>query len=94
MLDKPKARDKEKKRSWEGRYSMESTRRIHWVDEENLQDGVPHKVVVKDSSPMIFARPKSASLTERSLSARRMFSGLMSRWTMFRSCWILVSNMS
>ena len=50
-----------------------------------------YNVVVKDSSPMILARPKSASLTERFLSARRMFSGLMSRWTMFRSCFRYVS---
>lgn len=47
---------------------------------------MPHSVVVKDSSPMILARPKSASLIERSLSARRMFSGLMSLCTMLRSC--------
>ena len=46
-----------------------------------------YRVVVKDSSPMILARPKSASFTERFLSARRIFSGLMSRWTMLRSCY-------
>ena len=38
-----------------------------------------YKVVVKDSSPIIFARPKSASLTDKFLSARRIFSGLISR---------------
>ena len=53
---------------------------------EHLQLGVPHKVVVKDSSPMILARPKSASFTERFLSASKMFYGLMSRWTIFLSC--------
>lgn len=41
---------------------------------------------MKDSSPMILANPKSASLTDKFLSASRMFSGLMSRWTMLRSC--------
>lgn len=57
----------------------------------DIHDGVPHRVVVKDSSPITFARPKSASFTERSLSARSMFSGLMSRWTMFLSCWQSIS---
>jgi hypothetical protein len=36
---------------------------------------------------MILASPKSASLTDRFLSVSRMFSGLMSRWTMLRSCY-------
>lgn len=45
-----------------------------------------HNVVVNDSSPMIFARPKSASLIVNSLSTSKMFSGLISRCTMFRSC--------
>ena len=45
-----------------------------------------YNVVVKDSSPMILASPKSASLTSRFLSMRRMFSGLMSRCTILRSC--------
>lgn len=44
-----------------------------------VQDGVPHNVVVNDSSPIIFASPKSASLIDRSLSVSSMFSGLMSR---------------
>ena len=52
----------------------------------NLQLGVPHSVVVNDSSPMILARPKSASLIERFLSASRIFSGLISLCTMLRSC--------
>lgn len=51
----------------------------------HLQLGVPHKVVVNDSSPMIFARPKSANLIDRFLSVSKMFSGLMSRCTMFLS---------
>lgn len=52
----------------------------------DLQDGVPHKVVVKDSSPIILARPKSASLTDKFLSVSKIFSGLISRWTILRSC--------
>jgi hypothetical protein len=50
--------------------------------------GVSYKVVVKESSPMIFARPKSANFTVKFLSTRRMFSGLMSRWTIPRSCFL------
>lgn len=42
--------------------------------------------VVNESSPMIFASPKSANLTVRFLSHMSMFSGLRSRWTIFRSC--------
>ena len=38
-----------------------------------------YSVVVKDSSPMILARPKSAIFIDSSLSISRMFSGLMSR---------------
>ena len=34
----------------------------------------------------IFAKPKSAILTDKFLSVKRMFSGLMSRWTILRSC--------
>ena len=47
-----------------------------------------HNVLVKDSSPMIFASPKSAIFTDNSLSASNMFSGLMSRCTIFLSCWL------
>lgn len=46
--------------------------------EHNIQLGVPQREVVKESSPMILARPKSASFTVRSLSIRRIFSGLIS----------------
>ena len=56
------------------------------IKKTNLQLGVPQRVVVNDSSPMILARPKSASLIDRFLSVNRMFSGLMSRCTTFRSC--------
>ncbi len=42
-------------------------------------EGATHRVVVKDSSPMILARPKSASFTDNALSASSIFSGLMSR---------------
>ena len=45
-----------------------------------------YNVVVKDSSPMILASPKSAIFTVNSLSTSRIFSGLISRWTTFRSC--------
>jgi len=57
-----------------------------WQDSRILQLGVPHSVDVKDSSPMILARPKSATLTERFLSASRIFSGLISLCTILRSC--------
>lgn len=50
-------------------------------------------MVVKDSSPMILARPKSASFTDSSLSASKMFSGLMSLCTMLRSCCAKISVM-
>lgn len=49
---------------------------------------ITHNVLVKDSSPMIFASPKSAIFTDNSLSASNIFSGLISRCTIFRSCWI------
>jgi hypothetical protein len=53
----------------------------------DLHDGVPQRVVVNDSSPMIFARPKSANFTCKFLSVRSIFSGLISRCTMLRSCY-------
>lgn len=53
---------------------------------QNLQLGVPQRVVVKDSSPIILARPKSAIFTDNCLSSSKIFSGLISRCTMFRSC--------
>lgn len=46
-----------------------------------------YNVVVNDSSPIIFARPKSANFTDNSLSTRRIFSGLISRCTILRSCY-------
>ena len=45
-----------------------------------------YRVVVKDSSPIILANPKSAILTVNSLSTSSIFSGLISRWTILRSC--------
>lgn len=48
------------------------------VEAGDLQLGVPQREVVKESSPMIFARPKSASFIVRSLSSKRIFSGLIS----------------
>lgn len=67
-------------------YDIWSAGEKRGVEVGDLQLGVPQREVVKESSPMIFARPKSASFTVRSLSSKRIFSGLISLWTIFRSC--------